>query len=640
MLGSLYTSVSGLKGHLIALNVFGNNISNINSIGFKGARVTFRETLVQTIKGATRPSGGLGGTSPVQIGLGMGVGSIDSILSQGVLQNTGVTTDLGINGEGFFILSDGEREYYSRVGSFSYDANGNLIDPSNGLIVQGRMADENGQINPSAPIGNITLPFGTKVPARATTEVHIGCNLDASATSSVATLVSAGTTGITSISGTAANGAGGRHEITITGENATRSSRAGSNLVDPGGLDGSETLASLGVTDFSDFTISVDGGTPIAITGLTGESTVMDLINAINGAVSGVTASLEGGEVVLTRDYAGSGTLYNITTSEAQDGNIVRQIFGASVGSSFVVDNGTASTLVATDVFTPTGKAAQDPVVLTLTTDPNTGLVVGFSDLGGGGITITAPNGLQAGTAIIDTAATEHYTSIVVYDSLGVGHNLSIRFWRSPVENEWYWEASLGGNETISGGQTGKVTFNEDGSLASFVYDGGATALTFDPGNGAETVSITLGAGTVGSFDGITQFASPFSTTARSQDGYGMGVLTSISIDSTGLITGLFSNGVSKPIAQIMLAKFNNPAGLEKVGDGLYIPSNNSGLPIKGQAGQIVSATISSGALEMSNVDLAEEFVNMIVAQRGFQASARVLSASDEMLTELVNLKR
>jgi flagellar hook protein FlgE len=89
-----------------------------------------------------------------------------------------------------------------------------------------------------------------------------------------------------------------------------------------------------------------------------------------------------------------------------------------------------------------------------------------------------------------------------------------------------------------------------------------------------------------------------------------------------------------------MLAKFNNPAGLEKIGDGLYIPSNNSGLAIKGAPGQIVSASLSAGALEMSNVDLAEEFVNMIVAQRGFQANARVLTASDDMLSEVVNIKR
>ncbi len=640
MLGSLYTSVSGLKGHLTALNVSGNNISNINSIGFKGGRVTFRETLVQTLRGASRPQNGLGGISPLQLGLGMGVGTIDNIFSQGVLQNTGVPTDLGINGEGFFILSDGNQEYYTRVGSFGYDADGNLIDPSTGLILQGRLADSNGVISPGAAIENITLPFGRKVPAKSTTRITFGCNLDASATTATASLVSAGTTGITSVYGTAINGAGGRHEITITGENAVASSLAGSNLVKPGALDGSETLGSLGVTEFNDFTIGVDGGDPIAITGLNESSTITDLINIINSTVTGVTASLEGGEVVLTRDYAGDGATYNITTSVAADGNITRQIFGAAVGNSFVVDNGTASTLVATDVFTPEGKAPMGAVSLSLVINETTGLVTGIEGLGGGGVVIDANNGLKAGTAVVDTAPTEHYTSIGIYDSLGVEHNLTVRFSRSPVAGMWYWDASLDGIEQIKGGQSGTVSFNEDGSLASFVYDGGSLAFTFSPANGADEMSVVFDAGTPGSFDGITQFSSPFSTTAKGQDGYGMGALTSISIDSGGIITGFFSNGVSKPIAQIILAKFNNPAGLEKVGDGLYVTSSNSGLPMRGEPGKIVSASISGGALEMSNVDLAEEFVNMVVAQRGFQANARVLSASDQMLTELVNMTR
>jgi flagellar hook protein FlgE len=640
MLGSLYTSVSGLKGHLTALNVAGNNISNINSIGFKGGRVTFTETLVQTMRAASRPQDGLGGVSPMQIGLGMGVGSIDNIFAQGVLQNTGVETDLGISGEGFFILSNGEREYYSRVGTFSYDADGNMVNPANGLIVQGRLADSNGVISPGSAIGSLKLPFGRKVPAKATTEVDFSCNLDASATTASATLTSAGSTGITSVYGTAVDGAGGEHVITVTGVNATASTQAGANLTYPGALDGSETLADLGVTVLDDFAISIDGAPDIAITGLVASSTVSDLINVINSTVTGVTATLESGEVVLTRDYAGDGTTYNVTTSLAAAGNIARQVFGAADGSAFVVNNGTASTLVATDVFTPTGKSPMGAVSLTLLTNETTGLVTGIEDVGGGGIGVAANHGLAAGTATIETEPTEHYSSIIVYDTLGVGHNLTVRFTKAATAGLWYWDASLDGTEQIKGGQAGTVSFNEDGSLSSFLYDGGSTSFVFSPANGAEEVHIGFDSGTPGSFDGITQFSSPFSTSAKGQDGYGMGALKSVAIDSAGVITGFFSNGISKPIAQLILAKFNNPAGLEKVGDGLYVTSSNSGVAVKGEPGKIVSASISAGALEMSNVDLAEEFVNMVVAQRGFQANARVLTASDEMLTDLVNMTR
>ncbi len=378
MLMSLYTSVSGIRANLTALNVFGNNISNVNSVGFKSNRVTFKEALVQTLQGARRPEGGLGGKNPVQLGLGMGVGSVDSILAQGVLQRTGVATDLGINGEGFFILNDGTSDFFTRAGSFTYDEQGNLVDPATGYIVQGKLADSDGEITPGAPIENIRLPFGIKVPARSTTELVLGCNLDAAATTSTATLTSAGTTGINLVNGVAANGAAGTHTITITGDNATRSSAAGANLLDPGGLDGSETLASLGVTDFSDFTISVDGGDPVAITGLSDTSTVADLVSAINSGAHGVTASIEGGEVVLTRVYAGDGAVYNITTSLGADGNIVRQIFGAASGAAFTAANGTASTLAATDVFVPTGRAALPAESLTLVADPDTGFITGI----------------------------------------------------------------------------------------------------------------------------------------------------------------------------------------------------------------------------------------------------------------------
>jgi flagellar hook protein FlgE len=640
MLMSLYTSVSGMRANLTALNVFGNNISNVNSVAFKGDRVTFRESLVQTLRGARRPNGTLGGANPVQMGLGMGVGSVDSILSQGVLQSTGLATDLGINGEGFFILNDGRRDYFTRAGSFTYDQDGNFVDPATGYIVQGRVANADGEIGASAPIENIQLPFGIKVPARATSELTLGCNLDASATTATATLTDAGTTGVNLVSGTAADGAGGTHTITITGVNATHSSAAGSNLLDPAGLDGTETLGSLGVTDFSDFTLTVDAGTAIAVTGLSDTSSVQDLITAINSAAPGVTASLDSGEVVLTRAYAGDGAVYNVATSDGVDGNISRQIFGASVGAAFVANNGTASTLAADDVFTPLGHPPLAAESATLVADSITGLITGISGIGGSGVEITATDGLAAGTAVVDTAPTEHYTSVVTYDSLGVGHNLTLKFSRSPIANQWYWEASLGGEEVIASGQSGTVTFFDDGSLNQFEYDNGATAVAFDPGTGAQAVQISLNAGAGGGFDGITQFASPFSTTVRSQNGYEMGNLIDVAIEGTGLIQGVFSNGMTRALAQVSLAKFNNPGGLEKTGNGLFVQSSNSGLAIKGNPGEVVFASISSGSLEMSNVDLAEEFVDMIVAQRGLQASARVLTASDEMLTEVVNLTR
>lgn len=639
-LGSFYSAVSGVKGHLFSMSIVGNNVANVNTNGYKTGRVTFREAFVQTLRSASAPRDRLGGQSAIQVGLGMEVASVDTDGSQGMLQQTGIVTDLGIDGEGYFVLSDGHSHYFTRAGNFVFDAEGYLTDPGSGLIVQGWLADDSGEIPAGAPLTSVRLPFGEKVPARASTKVEFSCNLDAMATNSLSELISAGTTGITSAVGTAVDGAGGEHQITITGSNATASSATGSNLASPGSLAGGETLSVLGVTDVSDFTISVDGGDPVQIVGLTTQSSVTDLINAINNQISGVTASLEGGEVKLARDYHGDGALYNITTSVAAAGNITRQIFGAAVGSAFQANNGVASTLSATDIFTPTDKPSLPSQSLTLLVDADTGLTTGIADVGGGGITIRANDGLAAGTAVINTADTQHLTSILVYDTLGNEHTLNMTFTRSATANLWYWETDFDGGETITGGRTGRVQFNSDGSFRTFAFDDGGDQLSLEPGTGADSMRVQFWSGTPNRFDGITQFSSPFTTKASYQDGYGMGNLTSISVDTAGKITGLFSNGTLKEMGQVVLSKFNNPDGLMRVGGNLYQVSPNSGHSIVGAAGSTISATVVSKSLEMSNVDLSEEFVRMIVSQRGFQANARVITTGDEMLTDLMNLKR
>ena len=169
MMGSLYAGVSGLKNHQSKMNVIGNNIANVNTIGFKAGRVNFQEALVQTYKGAGRPSAITGGTNPVQMGLGMQVSTVDNLFLQGGLETTGQITDLAIQGSGFFILGDNYgNKFYTRAGAFGFDADSTLVDPANGLFVLGKMADSNGEIPSLATTGMITLPFGQQDPAQAT----------------------------------------------------------------------------------------------------------------------------------------------------------------------------------------------------------------------------------------------------------------------------------------------------------------------------------------------------------------------------------------------------------------------------------------------------------------------------------------
>ena len=767
MMASLFAGVSGLRNHQVRMNVVGDNIANVNTIGYKVGRVTFQEALVQTFRGAGRPSSTSGGTNPLQLGLGMSLASIDNLFLQGGLETTGQITDLAIQGSGFFVLSDGQQQYYTRAGAFAFDSNSNMVNPANGYILQGKMASVDGTIPPSAPIGNVTLPFGQQDPARMTSEIRLGMNLDAAATDSLASIVSAGTSNISTVTGEAVNGSGGQHEVTITGTNAQFSELSGTHRLvlddiiaadvaavagapasgtlpaddyiytviatnslgrsigeeitvagvpangsvdltityadadvteieiyrrpaggsydgtlggriatlayaapgplafnddgsSPGGgeippsvnstlsLTGSEELgAQLGVTDLAGFAISVDNGSAVTLSQLTLDSTVNDLIAAINSSAPGVTASLENGEIKISRDYAGSSSVYNVRIEDTGTSDIATQIFGAAI---FNVNNGSASTLAAVDVFTPTDGTALAPVNLTLVTDAINGIVTGISGLGGGGVTISAglgglagdPDGagpLTSSTVIIDTEQTQHSSSITTFDSQGGKHNLTLTFTKSWNENEWFWQASLGGGEVIRSGSSGVVSFNSDGSLSSFDYDNGATGLVIDPNNGASDLNIDMFAGTSGGFSGLTGFASRSTAAARGQDGYGVGILSNISIDPRGTITGIFTNGVSRMLAQIYTAEFNNMGGLLKSGQNLYQESANSGSAIMTIPTETSSSSITSGALEISNVDLAQEFTNMIVAQRGFQANARVISTSDQMLNELVNLK-
>jgi flagellar hook protein FlgE len=232
--------------------------------------------------------------------------------------------------------------------------------------------------------------------------------------------------------------------------------------------------------------------------------------------------------------------------------------------------------------------------------------------------------------------------SIPVYDSLGNPIDLTITFTKTG-QNAWDWSASMpdpaDATQQVTVG-TGTVTFNgEDGTLQTIT----GSPLSLTPPSGAAPMSIDLNFGTPtatapGVFSGITQANGSLSVTSTGQDGYTSGELSSISIGTDGVITGSFKNGATQDIAQIMIAQFNNPSGLVRAGKNCYTVSGNSGSAAISEASG--ATEIRSKSLEQSNVDLADEFTKMITAQRGFQASARIITTSDEFLQEVVNLKR
>ncbi|MDX2192536.1 MAG: flagellar hook-basal body complex protein [Gemmatimonadales bacterium] len=513
---SLFAGVSGLRNHQTRMDVVGNNVANVNTVAFKASRVTFKEAFAQLLQGASRPPGDTGGINPIQIGSGMNIGTIDQMFTQGSLESTGQNTDMAIQGNGFFVVSDGQRRVFTRAGNFQLDADGRLIAPNNGFVVQGINADDTGNFSAASAITDIRLPLGQKSPARSTARVTLTGNLDQNA-----------------------DGGG-----TIT--------------TNPGGL-----ITGLAVTQ----------GTPA-----------------------------QGTYVI---DHAAGGTL-RMTGPGGFDQTITAGTAGAQVVE-----------------FTQAGVTVQ--VALGTGYNPN-----------------PASGSIDGATFGLNELTSQHAMGITVYDGAGAPHNLQIVFSKQSTPGTWQWTASIAGNTaSITGAlptdaPAGSVQFSGTGSLQAFPV----STLTITPSQGAPAFQVTIDPGTINGIDGLAGFARQSNAVINSQDGYQAGDLTNFSVDKFGVVTGFFSNGVSRSLAQLTLAGFNNPSGLLRTGDNMYEESANSGNAVLGFAGISNTSTITPGALENSNVDISAEFTNMIVTQRGFQANSRVITTSDEMLQELVNLKR
>ncbi len=242
-------------------------------------------------------------------------------------------------------------------------------------------------------------------------------------------------------------------------------------------------------------------------------------------------------------------------------------------------------------------------------------------------------------------------TTLGVFDSLGLQHDLTIVAWKtSPTQWNFQIDPSSlnydpaqpfsfgpGALSSPAGAATDwQFTFTPDGTLDPAASN--IPSVSFTPvGNGSPvTISIEPGSGAAG----LTSHVAGSSAVIRNQNGYPAGILDSITVDQYGVIVGSFSNGVNQVLAQVALADFNNPEGLVRTGDNMYGISANSGNAVVGFSGRETGSLIASKALEMSNVDLAQEFTNMIITQRGFQANAKMITTSDDMLQELVNLRR
>jgi len=247
-----------------------------------------------------------------------------------------------------------------------------------------------------------------------------------------------------------------------------------------------------------------------------------------------------------------------------------------------------------------------------------------------------------------DDATYNFATSTTVYDSLGVAHDVAVQF-RKTSSTTWEWHASAVSSELTSPGAgqlteqaSGTLGFDTDGKLDSestitssfdFLNATLGQVVNFDFG---DAITTDGGTGVAGS----TAYGDGSSVNALTQDGYGSGAIAGFSVQQDGLVLAAFTNGQTRTVAQLAVANFRSEPGLVGMGGSLYAPSEASGEPLIGAAGTGGRGAINAGALESSNVDLSREFVNLIAFQRGFQANARTVTTADEMMSELVNLKR
>lgn len=415
---AMNSAISGLRSMQTWLDVVANNVVNTNSTAYKASRVTFQDILSQTERSASGPQGTLGGVNAQQVGLGMSIGGIANVPTQGAIQSTGKLTDFAITGEGFFIVNDGIKDLYTRDGSLDLALDGKLISSLNGFPVRAWTASTAGVVDTTTPPTTVAIPLGQQGVAAESNTIFMGGNLDAA--------------------------------------------------------------------------------------------------TAVAGTVQ---------------------------------------------------------------------------------------------------------------------------TTVTVFDSLGVGHLISLTFTRAAAPGDWTLTATEADTAitAVSIAANGTVSFSAAGAMTSL---NPTLSVDFDA---AVTDATDLTAANVVTLDmdgTLTQFAAPSSVSSQSQDGASSGTLVTFSVSTIGRITGVYSNGQQKVLGQVAMARFPNPAGMSRVGTNLFEVSANSGDPAVGAAGTGSRGTITNGALEGSNVDLAQEFTNLILAQRGFQANGRVITTNDEVLQELVNLKR
>ena len=546
-------ALSGMNAQQAKMENVGNNISNMNTVGFKASRITFAENLEGTMGVKYTP------------------------FTQGTFQSTGVVTDLAITGDSFFVLQgENEKNVYTRAGNFRFDGIGRLVNPD-GYPVLGYMLAGGTDGTGSQTVGEIKIDSDVVSAAVATRNVFLSGNINAGVDIVQNILEMQGQlTDETTESGKASAAS----TINGLGQNTTDYAVGDKIVITGTGPDGAVVSA--------EYTYAAG-------------DTVQKLLTAIQTAFGSYTEGRYTGQNKVDVSIDGKGKI-----------QLADSVHGDSLTSLQLTD-----------------------------ADDNTG----------------STSFAQFSSSTVGFSPTSS-TSFVVYDAQGGSHEMNMTFTKQYTldDEEPLWKVTVDSsngadlvntavaeddaNRLTKSLDIGEVRFNSAGQFDDFIFDIGLTNITVNPNNGAPSLNVNPNfEGREGIFAGITQFNSATSLNVREQDGRETGQLANFIIDPDGTINGEFTNGQVDKLAKVAVAKWYDPSGLNLVAPSVYETTASTGEPTIGKP-EDLNTEIESGSLEVSNVDLADQFTKLIEAQRAFQAASKMISTLDEVLQETSRLKR
>ncbi len=655
------TAVSGLNAADTDLSVIGNNIANASTTGFKQSRAEFADIYALSALGSGQNTAGSG----------VALSAISQQFTQGNIAFTNNSLDMAVNGNGFFLVSDDGAVEYTRAGIFGLDQSGYIVNTQNKRL-QGFQANASGAI--SGNISDLQITTNNLAP-RQTIDVEALLNLDASETEPAIRGTTAQTLGgaVGVAQAATTNGypvetltftlADASTRVVTTVANASAETTASTVNALPGiSATATSTATMSNIGDVSgNMIVTLNGVTVATSSGagsITPQSIAIAINNLTNTTLRGISATFDNtaGTVTVTSNF---GEDLSFTLNNTANVNDTLSVTGPN-GAAIAMDgNNTGGNGFAAAVGGTVSITMDENITLT-STGAGTGL---FAN------PILSSPFVNNSFDPTNQDTYNHATSINIFDSLGNSHIMTMYFVKESNPNTWTTYVQIDGQDVgdpnpalappLDQAPTRTaytLEFREDGTIDTSTSD--PVRITYwnpvdanGDANGALT-GFTLAQGatfpvtepfTSSNFEvdlsGMTQFGSAFSVNDLSQDGFTTGRLTDVDISPEGFIFARYTNGQSRTLGQIALSNFRNQQGLQSVGGTAWVETFNSGNPVIGNPGSASLGVIQAGAVEESNVELSGELVNLIEAQRNFQANARTIQTADAITQSIINIR-